>query len=453
MDKPHGDREAARRNWRAGVAQIDVSPPLGVQIVGYPTVIRPNTGVHDPLFADCLVLADGSTKVALLTADLVYFEKEFVARVREAVAAATDIPAGHLLMSCSHTHAGPRMGTRLFDDEVARGGRVEHEYLQELERRLVDLVVVAASKLHEVRIGFGRGMAGSELGIGGNRHDPHGLADPAVRVMGVREPGGDWLATLVKYSLHPTILQMDNTLVSADYPFGIRQALLARHPGMTVLFSQGATGDQSSRFFRTDQSFTEAERFGAAIGNEADRVLAAMPHDANARLGVRSVQVEPVWKELPPVEELEARVQAYWQQLRELEAKDAPYVERQTCYLNRLGTEYTLTFARLNAEGRKSPWAYEVPIEVQAIRIGDGCVVGLAGEIFVAYTLDIEARSLFEHTFVVSLANGISPGYMVDRESAEKGLFEAGASMLAPETGERVGAAAERLCRELYQET
>jgi len=452
MNEAEAGRKLAQHRWRAGVAEIDISPPLGVQLVGYPTVIRPNTGVHDPLYADCLVLDDGFVRIALLTADLVYFEKELVGKVRSAVAAATDIPAEHLFMSCSHTHAGPRMGTRLFDDEIAMGGRVEHEYLRDLEPRLVDLVVRAASALQEVRVGFGRGTAGREMGIGGNRHDPAGPADPAVRVLGVQKPDGGLLAALVKYSLHPTVLQMDNTFVSADYPFAIRHALVGQHSDLTMLFAQGATGDQSSRYFRKDQSFAEAERFGRAIGEEANRVLSEMRCDAPALLGVRSTQVQPVWKELPPVGELEKRVEEYWRQLQELEARGAPYVERQTCYLDRLGTEFTLSFARLKAEGRKAPWAYEVPLEVQALRIGDACLVGVAGEVFVAYTLDIERRSPFEHTFVISLANGMAPGYMVDRESAEKRLFEAGASMLAPETGERVVAAAEKMCRELYQE-
>jgi neutral ceramidase len=452
MKKTEKGRKQTQHTWRAGVAEIDISPPLGVQLVGYPTVIRPSTGVHDPLYADCLVLDDGVTRIALLTADLVYFEKALVARVRRAVAAATDIPADHLLMSCSHTHAGPRMGTRLFDEEIAMGGRVEHEYLRDLERRLVELVVRAASSLQEARVGFGRGAAGSELGIGGNRHDPDGPADPAVRLLGVRSPEGRWLAALVKYSLHPTILQMDNTLASADYPFGIRRTLTGLHPDLTVLFAQGATGDQSSRYFRKEQSFAEAERFGNTIGGEAGRVLAGMRCEAPPRLGVRSTQVEPVWKELPAVEELEQRVEEYWRQLHELEGRGAPYVERQTCYLDRLGTEFTLSFARLRAQGRKAPWAYEVPLEVQAVRVGDACLVGVAGEIFVRYTLEMERRSPFEHTFVISLANGMAPGYMVDRESAEKRLFEAGASMLSPETGERIVEAGGRLCRELYQE-
>lgn len=445
----------ARKNpgaLRAGAAEADISPPVGVQLVGYPTVIRANTGIHDPLFAGCLVLDDGGTRVALITSDLVGYEKAFVARLRRRIAAETGIPAGHILLCGSHTHSGPRMASRLFDDEVAMGARVEIEYLSHLEEKLAGLVQRAGSDPRPAQIGFGKGKAGKKQGIGGNRHDPSGPADPAVGVIGVQGDAGSWRAALVKYSLHPTILQMDNTLVSADYPFAIRGYLTRSRPGITVLFAQGATGDQSSRHFRRAQTFEEAERFGTVIGKEADRVLDTLKLASDIRLAVRSAQVAPVWKDLPPVEELEQRVAEYWQELRELEARGAPYVERQTCYLDRLGTEFTLVFAKLKAEGRKAPWEYEVPIEVQAIRVGEACIVGIAGEIFVEYTLAIEKASPFRHTFIFTLANGLSPGYVVDTESAENKLFEAGASMLKPATGANVVQAAARLCRELYEQ-
>ena len=60
---------------KAGIAQVDVSPPVGVQLQGYPYMKRENTGIHDPLYADCLVLSVGQTSVALITTDLVFFEK------------------------------------------------------------------------------------------------------------------------------------------------------------------------------------------------------------------------------------------------------------------------------------------------------------------------------------------------------------------------------------------
>jgi hypothetical protein len=223
-----------------------------------------------------------------------------------------------------------------------------------------------------------------------------------------------------------------------------------RHPQAAFFFAQGATGDQSSRYFRNGQTFEEAARFGRTIGEEADRVLSDLDWGREPLLGVRSMDVEPVWKEIPPVAELERRIARYWERLHALEARGAPYVEQQTCYLDRLGNELTLAMARCHERGEKAPWEYESPLEVQALRIGDACIVGLAGESFVQYTLAIQKDSPFARTLVFTLANGMSPGYVVDSEAEEKHLFEYGASMMKAETGGRVLDAAARLTRELH---
>jgi neutral ceramidase len=434
---------------KAGVAEADISPPPGVQLVGYPTVIRNNTGIHDPLYADCLVLDDGKTRLALITADLVGVSKDFMAGLRSAAQVDTGIPGPNIMLACSHTHAGPRTASSVFETERAMGGRVETAYNEALLKHLRDVVKKAAANLRPARLGFGRGRAGAEKGVGGNRHDPQGPADPAVDVIGVQQEGGAWMATLVKYSLHPTILQMDNSLVSADYPWGIRTLMRERHPEATFFFAQGATGDQSSRYFRREQTFEEARRFGRIIGEEADRVLGSLAWMRHPVLGSASEQVEPAWKEIPPIPELEARIARHWEQLRLLEARGASYVERQTCYLDRLGEELTLDMAQAHARGEKAAWEHDAPLEVHCFRLGDACIVGYQGEVFVEYTLATEKASPFSHTIVFTLANGIGPGYVVDRHSAEKRLFEAGASMMKPETGARIMEAAARLMKQL----
>jgi hypothetical protein len=202
-----------------------------------------------------------------------------------------------------------------------------------------------------------------------------------------------------------------------------------------MMFAQGSTGDQSSRYFRKDQSFDEVDRFGTTIGREADRVLDTLEMTDRVCLGVQSREVTPEWKDLPPVRELEDRIAGYWEQLRRLEKENAPYVQRQTCYLDRLGTEYTLAHARLEEKGEPTPWAQEIPAEVQAIRIGNGCLVGLPGEVFVEYTLAIENCSPLQPTFAVTCANGLLPGYVVSEEAAAKKVFEAGVSLMKPSMG------------------
>ena len=54
--------------FRAGAAQVDISPPLGEFIIGGFDPF-PATAVHDKLHARCLVLVNGQTQIAFVICD------------------------------------------------------------------------------------------------------------------------------------------------------------------------------------------------------------------------------------------------------------------------------------------------------------------------------------------------------------------------------------------------
>ena len=61
-------------NWlpaeslKAGIAKVDITPPVGVPLWGYE--LRDSTGTLDPLYARVLVLEVGEKCLALVTLDL-----------------------------------------------------------------------------------------------------------------------------------------------------------------------------------------------------------------------------------------------------------------------------------------------------------------------------------------------------------------------------------------------
>ena len=58
------------RSWKAGVAVADITPPLGVELGGYPYFERENTGAHDPLVASVLCLEEAGRRLILIATDL-----------------------------------------------------------------------------------------------------------------------------------------------------------------------------------------------------------------------------------------------------------------------------------------------------------------------------------------------------------------------------------------------
>ena len=95
---------ASAAGFSAGVGRAEITPPAGTPLGGYGARKgRPSTGAHDPLFAKALVLDDGTTRVAIVTTDLVGTNAEMKRRVSER----TGIPPERLLLCASHTHSGP----------------------------------------------------------------------------------------------------------------------------------------------------------------------------------------------------------------------------------------------------------------------------------------------------------------------------------------------------------
>jgi neutral ceramidase len=431
----------------AGTAIVEVTPKAGVSLGGYPHHPRYNQGVHDPLYAACLILDDGVTKAAIVNMDVISFSKKHVRAVREEASRRTSIPAGNILISCSHSHSAPRASTNFTMDAMEGLQEPDAEFVDSLNRKLVSLIVEASVAPFPARLGVEKGFCGREQGVGGNRRDPLGLADPEVWTIGVQDLQGAWRAILVKYSLHPTFLHSDNLLVSADYPGYIRKHLASVAPGAVILFSLGTCGNQSPRYFRSGKTFAEAERVGTAIGREAAKVLEKMTLSSQVPLVVKSREIAIDLRVLPDRDRAQAAASKARDEWQAIKAAGAPEPDVWNAELRFLGAEDTLSLVLLKEQGRLAGIEENLPVEVQVIGIGDARIVGLPGEIFAEFGVTIQYRAPFAKVFVVELANGMLPGYAGTTQAYVQGGYETGASMLTGRSGEQmVEAAVQLLC-------
>ncbi len=61
---------ATNLSLRGGVAEVDITPPVGLPMWGYAARSAPSRGILDALFARVLVLEVGEQRLALVTLDL-----------------------------------------------------------------------------------------------------------------------------------------------------------------------------------------------------------------------------------------------------------------------------------------------------------------------------------------------------------------------------------------------
>ena len=430
---------------KAGTACADISPEKGLELAGYPHYPRYNTGVHDPLMASCLYLWDGTTELAMVTMDILFFSKKHVAEVRRRAEEACGIPGSHIMLSCSHTHSGPWAAGRLDIESLEAGKEQPKEYVEALIDKLTAIIVDAKRMSFPASLATGTAMCGAEQGVGGNRQTKGGPHDPLVSVLSVKDESGAVRGIFVNYTLHPTFIHEWSTVVTADYPGYLRVQLSELAPEAVIGFAQGASGNQSSRYYRKGESYDEAERVGRLLGKAAYTVVESAEFRRDITLSCASATIEPMLRTFDTEESLERRVAEDKARYEELYAKygksdnRSEYYLWQNANLKLLGSEDQLGYVRMMKKGMKIELlSDECPAEVQVLRIGDTCVVGVQGEVFVEYGLYVKAMAGYPMVIFNELSNGCMPGYLCTPEGMALGGYESDTSMLDIRYGRRL---------------
>jgi hypothetical protein len=269
-------------------------------------------------------------------------------------------------------------------------------------------------------------------GIGRNRNDPEkGVLDDQVVVLRIDDASGQPLVVLMNYGCHPTVLGYQNLLFSADYPGAARQALNNVYPNAVFMYTDGASGDISTRFTRRDQSFAEVKRMGRILAGEALKVMQLIETHERASLGGRTAAVRLPYRAFPPADRARQEVERLRAELENLKAAGAAHGDIRVATTRLEGAVAQVELAKAFA-GRTH---HET--EVQALRVGDLALVGMPGEPFTRTVLQIKAQSPYHLTAVCSYSNDES-GYFPDAISIEQGTYEALISPYGAEVAERL---------------
>ena len=187
----------------AGVAKVDITPAIGFDNMCDFMILKPARGVAGELMARALVLDDGETKAAIVTADLLWFTREIVEAVRSHVEHLTGMPGQNVILNCSHTHASA---------EVTPSFGASQEYILELGKKVAGAIYMADRAKEPVAIGYGKG----ECNIGMSRWlrtddaclwapAPDSPCDHEVGVLRIDRLDGSTLAVLFNFPAHPSM--------------------------------------------------------------------------------------------------------------------------------------------------------------------------------------------------------------------------------------------------------
>lgn len=427
---------------KAGMTRVDITPPLGLGLDGYPHYPRYNTGFHDPLYAACMYLNSNGNEIVMVTLDLLFFSKLHVAAIRKKVEKECGIKGSNIMISCSHTHSGP-MSAGAFDlDDVLSSKQQPMEYIQDIIEKISNAIIQAKKESFDASFASGTSLCGAESGIGGNRRLPGGPHDPLVSVMAIRDNNKDVRGVIVNYTLHPTFIHEWSNVCTADYPCYVKMEIEEKAPKALVGFAQGCSGNQSSRYYRQGESYDEAERVGRTLGKAAYTVIEKAEWKSDIDIKIAGSVMDIELREFKTEEELRAQVEHDEKVYKELYEKYGNSKNRDEYYLwqnanlKYLGSEDQLGYVAAKNRGIKIELLEdEAPAEIQIFIIDDTCVVGVPGEIFVEYGLYIKAMVAYRNVIINELSNGCLPGYLYTPESTVLGGYETGASMIGEKFG------------------
>ena len=253
---------------KAGVARVDLTPPLELQapLGGYgERMNRPAEGVHDRIFAKALVLAEGKQKFAIITVDIVGFPPTLKPELIERLGGGWT--AGQVMLLASHSHTSIEMNainplnTFAIPQLGVYNARV-HAFVVE---RLLEVVRQAEKELLPVSVGT------STVAIEGwNRNRRGGtVTDKDLTVTRIDTIAGRPLAVLVNFTAHPTFMSGEDMQFSGDWPGHLQRTIESLiGDGVTAMYYNGAEGDQApmGRPDAGNSRWERAERYGRDLG-------------------------------------------------------------------------------------------------------------------------------------------------------------------------------------------
>jgi hypothetical protein len=417
----------AEPDWKVGLAQVKITPSQPVVLAGYAGRTKPFAKVETDLYAKALVLEDRlGQRAALVTTDLIGLSAAVAEPVCERLHAQTGLRREHILLNSSHTHTGPALSLDPKAREGLPAGDAQRtvEYTRQLQDRLVEVVVQAASRLEPATLSWGGGVvhfvmnrreftpAGVILG-----NNPRGLADRSVPVLRVDGPDGKLRAVLFGAASHNTTLTPSHHEVCGDYAGFAQTHVQERHPAVQAMFMLGCAGD-ANPYPRGTMELARAH--GTALGQEVCRVLETKLRPVRGPLKIAFDRAALPLQAPPPREDLQ-------KQAAEQRGYRPGVARQMLAVLDR---------------GDKLPTHYTCPFTVWQMG-EDLTLVGLPGEVVVDYVAALEKALGPNQLWVAGYCNdvfGYLPSARVLGEGGyeTRGLISGGVGLFDPKAQEVV---------------
>ena len=242
--------------FQVGAATTNADPSSTLCLGGYGAFCtRPMAGIKDPLTTGAVAVTGAedetiiivkATAVGLFAAYKPEQGETGIYDVRQRIAEATGVPAGNVIVTSDHSHAGP--------DTIGIWGGVERAYMEQLAQSIVDAGAAAYEARQPAFISVAA-VEGPPLQSSYSKPPTDDAAmDGEFRALFAETRKGEPIATLVNYAPHATVCGDCGDMASGDWTAWLAQEVERRQLGTGIGFvgALGSTdwrksGDQDAR--------------------------------------------------------------------------------------------------------------------------------------------------------------------------------------------------------------
>ncbi len=398
-----------------GIAEVNYTPEVGIDMAGnYRGNDYASRGIHDSLYARAIVASnDKGAKVAMVTVDICFIPKESIEMMRAYIADATTIPAANIMIMSTHTHSGPvaKLSAPKAKEYLSKAASA----VVEADKKLLP-TTISVGRSREDRVSHNRRLKCKD----GSTHmcwekfepgfviEPWGPIDPELITLSISQKGKT-VGSIVNFACHATTLTGNNWLYTADYPGYLGESIKkVKGKNYMPLFFNGCCGNVTQVDYRVGfpDTYQECQRIGYLLGVAA---IEAMNNEQPIASDVVKVSREMVpLKHFTITDEQFAWAQAVLEKVKRegmppLQADGIPDAQYAKDWVEMRRTQDLVDSA-----------------EVMVIRIGDAAFVGLPGEMFTEFGMEIKAKSPCKNTLVMGLTND-EKGYFPTKISYTQG--------------------------------
>jgi neutral ceramidase len=422
---------AQDKGLRVGAARVDVTPPLAPGSL-------PPTGKyeHEHLYVRAIVIDNGTSRAALLGADQSNLSEGTWNQASQRIAKELDCSVSDILMSATHTHSP---GIAIGPPSAAQAPGTLDTNEQRVVDAMVNAVHQAKDTLQPAQMAFGTGAAYLNVNRDAIQLQTHlwtqapnlvAASDKTVAVLKFETLSGEPIGVYVNYAMHPINGYLSN-FTSADFAGAMsRYVEQAYDDKPTVIFSQGASGDQNPLYLRPSTNGM-ASRSGVTItGDVLIRETVEAPlRDAPDKGKPMDPQVR---------DRLERWMESEGDVLGEEVIRVMTNATRTERNARIWGSQTMIscpgrTRTDNGREGMVGTYVDgpAVPIRLGVLGIGDVALTSVDAEVYNLISQRMKRQSPMTNTVMVTLANGRAPsGYIPDDASFSHNSFQALGSRL-----------------------